>query len=177
MLHFLLIGLLFAATPRNDLKKISALKGESRLMYSLSHPLHKVEAVSKEFFCEVEINDAKEIQSVKVSADVMTFDSGNSNRDSHAMEIIDAFTYPEVSFTSDAISTNGHELNVSGKLTFHGVTKPISFSAITQSQNGKTKVEGKMTVKLADFKVERPQLALIPTDEFLYISFVVVFPY
>ncbi len=177
MLHLFLIGLLFITTPSNDLKKISALKGESRLMYSLSHPLHKVEAVSKEFFCEVEINDAKEIQSVKVSADVMTFDSGNSNRDSHAMEVIDAFTYPEVSFVSDSISTTGNELNVSGKLSFHGVTKPISFSAKAQSQNGKTIVEGKMTVKLADFKVERPQLALIPTDEFLYISFIVVFPY
>lgn len=177
MLYFLLVGLLLIATPNRDLKKISAIKGESRLMYSLSHPLHKVEATTKDFICEIEINDAKAIQSVKVSADVMTFDSGNSNRDSHAMEVIDAFTYPEVSFTSDTVSTSGNELSVSGKLSFHGVTKPISFSAIFQSQNGKTFVEGKMTVKLADFKVERPQLALIPTDEFLYISFIVVFPY
>ncbi len=177
MLHFLLIGLLFLATPSRDTKKISALKGDSRLTYSLSHPLHKVEAVCKDFFCEVEINDAKEIQSVKVSADVMNFDSGNSNRDSHAMEVIDAFTYPEVSFVSDAVSTQSNELSVSGKLTFHGVTKPISFSAKAQSQNGRTTVEGKMTVKLEDFKVERPKLALIPTDEFLYLSFVVVFPF
>lgn len=177
MLNFLLIGLLFIATPSRDAKKISAIKGESRLMYSLSHPLHKVDATTKEFICDVEINDAREIQSVKVSADVMTFDSGNSNRDSHAMEVIDAFTYPEVSFISDAVSTNGNDLNVSGKLSFHGVTKPVSFSAKAQSQNGKTTVEGKITVKLEDFKVERPKLALIPTDEFLYISFVVVFPF
>ncbi len=177
MLNFLLIGLLFIATPSRDAKKISAIKGESWIKYSLSHPLHKVDAITKEFICDVEINDAKEIQSVKVSADVMTFDSGNSNRDSHAMEVIDAFTYPEVSFISDAVSTNGNDLNVSGKLSFHGVTKPVSFSAKAQSQNGKTTVEGKITVKLEDFKVERPKLALIPTDEFLYISFVVVFPF
>lgn len=177
MFHFLLIGLLLVTTPSNDLKKISAVKGESQLMYSLSHPLHKIEATTKDFICEIEVNDTKEIQSVRVVADVMTFDSGNSNRDSHAMEVIDAFTYPEVSFISDAISTNGTELSVSGKLSFHGVTKPIAFSAKAQSQNGKTRVDGTITVKLADFKVERPQLALIPTDEFLYISFVVVFPY
>jgi polyisoprenoid-binding protein YceI len=177
MLHLLLIALLLLATPTRDTKKISALKGDSRLTYSLSHPLHKVEAVCKEFLCEVEINDAKEIQSVKVSADVMNFDSGNSNRDSHAMEVIDAFTYPEVSFVSDTITTHSNELSVTGKLTFHGVTKPISFSAKAQSQNGRTTVEGKITVKLEDFKVERPKLALIPTDEFLYLSFVVVFPF
>lgn len=177
MLNVLLIGLLLAGAPSRDAKKVSAIKGESRLMYSLSHPLHKIEATTKEFLCEVEVNDAKEIQSVKVVADVMTFDSGNSNRDSHAMEVIDAFTYPEVSFASDAIKTSGGELTVSGKLSFHGVTKPMTFSARTQSQNGKTIVEGKLTVKLADFKVERPQLALIPTDEFLYISFVVAFPF
>ncbi len=177
MLNVLLIGLLFIATPNRDAKKISAIKGESRLMYSLSHPLHKIDATTKEFICDVEINDAKEIQSVKVSADVMTFDSGNSSRDSHAMEVIDAFTYPEVSFISDSITTNANELSVSGKLSFHGVTKPVSFSAKAQSQNGKTTVEGKITVKLEDFKVERPKLALIPTDEFLYISFVVIFPF
>ncbi len=177
MLHLLLIGLLFFATTNRDTKKFSAIKGESRLMYSLSHPLHKVEAICKDFICEVAVNDAKEIQSVKVSADVMNFDSGNSNRDSHAMEVIDAFTYPEVSFVSDTITTQSNELSVTGKLTFHGVTKPISFSAKAQSQNGRTTVEGKVTIKLEDFKVERPKLALIPTDEFLYISFVVVFPF
>ncbi|MFN3560432.1 MAG: YceI family protein [Chloroherpetonaceae bacterium] len=177
MLNFLFIGLLLIATPNRDAKKISAIKGESWIKYSLSHPLHKIDATTKEFLCDIEINDAKEIQSVKVSADVMTFDSGNSNRDSHAMEVIDAFTYPEVSFISDSITTNANELSVSGKLSFHGVTKPISFSAKAQSQNGKTTVEGNITVKLEDFKVERPKLALIPTDEFLYISFVVVFPF
>lgn len=177
MLYFLLIGLLFVGTPNRDLKRVSAIKSESRLMYSLSHPLHKIEATTKDFICEVKVNDAKEIQSVKVSADVMTFDSGNSNRDSHAMEVIDAFTYPEVSFTSEAVSTSGNELSISGNLSFHGFVKPVSFSAKAQSQNGKTSVDGKITIKLADFKVDRPQLALIPTDEFLYISFVVVFPY
>jgi polyisoprenoid-binding protein YceI len=177
MLNFLLIGLLFIATPNRDAKKVSAIKGESRLMYSLSHPLHKIEAITKDFICEVEVNEAENIQSVNVIADVMTFDSGNSNRDSHAMEVIDAFTYPEVTFTSDAISTNGNELSVLGKLSFHGVTKSISFLANRQRQNSKTTVEGKITLKLEDFKVERPKLALIPTDEFLYISFVVVFPF
>jgi len=177
MLYFLLIGLLFVETPSHDTKKVSALKGDSRLMYSLAHPLHKVEAVCKDFFCEVEISDTKEIKAVKVVADVMNFDSGNSNRDSHAMEVIDAFTYPEVSFVSETITTHSNELSVTGKLTFHGVTKSISFLAKSQSQNARTTVEGKMTLKLEDFKVERPRLALIPTDEFLYISFVVVFPF
>ncbi len=177
MFHLLLIGLLFIVTPSRETKKFSAIKGLSRLTYSLSHPFHTVEASTKDFTCEVIVNDDKAIQSVKVSADVMTFDSGNSNRDSHAMEIIDAFTYPEVSFTSDTISTNANQLTVSGKLSFHGVTKPISFLANVQSQNGQTTIDGKFAIKLEDFKVERPKFTLIPTDEFLYISFVVVFPF
>ncbi|HTP12644.1 MAG TPA: YceI family protein, partial [Bacteroidota bacterium] len=38
-----------------------------------------------------------------VRVDVTTFDSGNSNRDSHAMEVVDALTYPDVQFTSTSV--------------------------------------------------------------------------
>ncbi|MCS6988237.1 MAG: YceI family protein [Chloroherpetonaceae bacterium] len=176
MMNILFVGLLACLSLNIETKKVSAIKGESRLTYSLAHPLHNVEATCKEFLCEIEVTEANEIKSARVVADVMNFDSGNSNRDSHAMEVIDAFTYPEVSFASEQITTSGDELHVSGKLTFHGVAKPISFVAKKESQNGKTTIAGKMTVKLADHNVERPKLALIPTDEFLYISFVVVFP-
>lgn len=176
MSRLLFIATLALLSLGSETKKIVAIKGESVLRYSLSHPLHKVEATSKDFLCEIEVAETKEIKSARVVADVMSFDSGNSNRDSHAMEIIDAFAHPDVSFASDEIAANGDALTISGKLTFHGVTKPIAIEATRRAQNGKTIIEGKMTVKLADYGVERPKLALIPTDEFLYISFVVVFP-
>jgi polyisoprenoid-binding protein YceI len=170
-----MLSLCLLASKSVDVKKVSALKGESTISYSFSHPLHKIEATSKEFVCDIDVAETQEIQSVKVVVDVMTFDSGNSSRDSHAMEVIDALSFPEITFVSESISIDGEKMTVKGKLSFHGESKPIAFACEKISEAGKIRVIGKMTVKLADFKVERPQLALIRVDENLYISFSVVF--
>ncbi len=156
-------------------EKLSALKGDSKISYELSHPLHKVEATTRDFTCEIELSESKEISSVKFSADVTTFDSGNSNRDSHAMEVIDAISYPDVAFQSTGISADGDKLNVTGNLTFHGVTKRVSFNASKKLADGKLIVEGAAALSLTEFKIDRPALLAIRVDDTLKISFVMAF--
>ena len=157
--------------------KLSATKDESFLTYKLIHPLHEVEATSKDVDCMIDYNDAtKTIQSTTFSADVSSFDSGNSNRDSHAMEVLDALTYPTVSFQSKSITTSGMNLTVSGDLTFHGQTKPVDFIATTSSGNNKLTVQGAANVSLTAFGIDRPSLMMIPVQDTLRISFTMVFP-
>ena len=85
-------------------KKIEAVKKESSITYKLTHPLHEVEAISKESTCRLNIDiTSKQIKDVLVVVDVMTFNSGNSNRDSHAMEVIDAISFPNARFVSSNI--------------------------------------------------------------------------
>lgn len=156
--------------------KLRAARGESILKYRLSHPLHAIDAATKDFLCEIELSEAtQEIQSVRFIADVATFDSGNSNRDAHALEVIDALSYPEVSFQSSSIETTGEDLRVSGNLFFHGVTKNITFSAKKKVVGSKLIVEGATDVSLTEFKVERPALMMIRVDDALKISFTMAF--
>ena len=156
---------------------LSAIKGESFLNYLLIHPFHEVEAVCKELTCTVQYDDATHtIIGTSFNADVMSFDSGNSNRDSHAMEVLDALSFPTVSFQSKNITNSGDQLQVTGDLTFHGVTKTISFPATATSANSKLTVQGKANVSLTAFQIERPSLLMIPVQDTLRISFTMVFP-
>ncbi|MGA9121208.1 MAG: YceI family protein [Bacteroidota bacterium] len=156
---------------------LTALKGDSFLKYILVHPLHHVEGVSKEVTCSMDYDDATHtVTAASFQADVASFDSGNSSRDSHAMEVLDALEYPEVSFTSKSITSSGRNMQVQGDLTFHGQTKPVAFPATLDAAGSKISVEGNAAVSLTAFGIERPSLLLIPVEDTLHISFTMVFP-
>ena len=157
-------------------KELVPKSEESSMTYTLVHPLHKVEATSKGVQYHVQADPVtREIKSVSASVDVMTFDSGNSSRDSHAMEVIDAISYPEASFSSTSVARNGDSIEVAGRLTFHGVTKDIVLGAMTKWSQGRLEVDGGFEVSLTAFNIERPALLLIPVEDRLTFSFAAVF--
>jgi polyisoprenoid-binding protein YceI len=174
--YFILLALLLLVTvSKAQTKKIQADKKESSVTYQMTHPLHEIEATSKDIGCWVDLDPAKkEVSHVYVQIDVTTFNSENSNRDSHAMEVIDAISYPKVKFTSTSITNNGDKLKVTGKLTFHGVTKEITFDALPKWESNKLTVTGNFVISLTEFKVERPSLLMIPVKDELRFSFVEV---
>jgi polyisoprenoid-binding protein YceI len=90
------------------------------------------------------------------------------------MEVIDAISYPKVKFTSTSIVKNGDRLKITGKLTFHGVTKEINFDALPKWESNKLTVTGNFVISLTEFKVERPSLLMIPVKDELRFSFVEV---
>ncbi len=147
------------------------IKDESSVTYLLVHPLHKIEATSKDVAYVLNADVAKKtIRSVAAVADVTSFDSGNSNRDSHAMEVVDALSYPDVRFSSTSVAQKGDSLTVEGKLTFHGVTRPITLAGTSQWMPNKLVVEGSFAVSLTEFKIDRPSLLMIPVEDTLKFS-------
>ena len=157
-------------------KQIEAVKQESSITYQLTHPLHEIESTSKDANCTIDLDlSKKEIKKVFVQVDVTSFNSGNSSRDSHAMEVIDALTFPDSRFTSSSITQKGDSLKIYGKLTFHGITKDIVISAFTKWSNNKLMVNGNFDISLTAFKVERPSLLLIPVKDDLKFILTQVF--
>lgn len=159
------------AIPNVCAKTYEAVPGESTLAYRLVHPMHKVHGVTKDFKCTVDLTADTVTSKIHVAADVKTFDSGNSNRDSHAMEVIQARKYPRVEFESDSVKKEGDKYRVAGNLTFHGVTRPVDFLVTPTFTPGKAEITGGFSVKLSDFKVERPSLLFVPTEDKLDIAF------
>jgi polyisoprenoid-binding protein YceI len=157
-------------------KKYEAAGNESFITYKLTHPLHEVEATSRKEVCLIYADAGnKEIKNVLVQVPVTSFDSGNSNRDSHAMEVVDAISIPYAKFVSTNIEENGDSVKVFGNLTFHGVTKGIRIIAFAKWSSNELIVNGTFDISLTEFKVERPSLLLIPVNDDLKFTLKEVF--
>ena len=173
---FVLVIFVLVCFVRAQSDRLQSDKSESVITYELTHPLHEVEATSKSSDCIIEVDkNAKQIKAVLVDVGVTTFNSGNSNRDSHAMEVIDAITYPDAKFLSSSITQTGDSLKIEGQMTFHGITKNIELDAIQKWLGNKLEVDGKFDLSLTAFKVERPTLLFMPVNDLLKFKFKEVF--
>jgi polyisoprenoid-binding protein YceI len=158
-------------------RKLMADKTLSTVSYSAKHPLHEWGGVSHAVNCAVTYNDdTKQVENVAVSIKVATFDSGNSNRDSHAMEVLDGLKYPNVTFVSSDVKTGTDGgLTATGNLTFHGVTKPVTLQAMRKDAGGKMTLTGEFPVSMTAYSIERPSFLGVKTEDAMTLKFVAVF--
>ncbi len=147
---------------------IDGERGTSYVQYFIRHPFHSVKAINNDvkFIIEYDVRENKILKAEAV-ADVTKFDSGNSNRDSHVMEVIEALKYPTITFKSNDVQLNSDNIIVKGLLTFHGVTREVTMVGKASFNEKSLIVEGDFQISLTDFKVKRPTLLFIPSDDVL----------
>ena len=156
--------------------KIFADKTKSSVTYSLSHPLHKWDGTSKDVSSLIVYNrGSKIIENVAVAIKIGSFDSENANRDSQTIEVLEAIKIPNVTFTSTSIKAEGEDLKVTGNLTFHGVSKPITFTAKAKNNGKELSVSGNFEIKITDFQITPPSLMGIATEDLIKLRFSVTY--
>lgn len=69
---------------------------------------------------------------VEVVAAAATIDTGSADRDEHlrSEDFLNAETYPDITFRSTMIESNGQDWKLIGDLTIRDATKPASFGLI-----------------------------------------------
>lgn len=145
-------------------------------MYKLGHPAHTTIAESKQLQIKIEYDkDKNAIIKAIAQVKVVSFNSGNSNRDSHAMELIEADKYPLATFRSTKIVNNNNNLIIYGDLIFHNVTRNITINATKSFSDNKLTITGNFAVSLDQHRIERPKLLFVPTEEWLKFEFTTVF--
>lgn len=159
-------------------RKITADRRASTVSYTMHHAVHTWEASSHEVMCAVNYNDEdKRIEGVAVSINVASFDSGNGNRDSHGLEVMESLKYPSVTFVSQSIQPAGEgKLTINGILTFHGIAKPVTAQATQKITGGQITVAGGFDVSLTAHNVERPSFLGVKTDDTVKMAFAIRFP-
>jgi len=170
MLHYFILNILlsvFFQAPTYDITT-------SSITYTMKHKLHTWDGTSKQVNVASKWNGDK-LEQVSVLAKVSSFNSGLSSRDSHMIEVLDALSIPNITFSSTSINYNGAAITVSGKLQFHGVTKDIQFNIREKKENNQLLYEGEFPVLLESFNVERPSLLFVKTDNSMNIKFSLVF--
>ena len=159
-----------------DNVKLTLNKTDSFIRYTLDHPAHTSIGTSKDFICGGYYdNTSKQITKLVVAAAVASFDSQNSSRDSHALEVLEGTKYPKVTFVSKAIKEEAGDLTIVGELNFHGIKKDITIKAKQMASDKKIILSGSFNVSLDKFKVEKPSMVGVAVDDNLVMDFKTVF--
>ena len=111
------------------------------------------------------------MSTIAIAAKVVDFDSGNSGRDSHSLEVLEALKFPNIKFYSDKVSSEGNAIIFEGEIEFHGEKKPIKVLASVQESDENIKIDGKFQIIPTEFSVTLPSFMLIEMEDYLNISF------
>jgi polyisoprenoid-binding protein YceI len=151
-------------------------KSKSSITYSMNHILHAWDGTSRDLNGVVLVGAENRIEKVAIATKVSSFDSENSNRDAHLLEVVEALKYPNISFYSTSITESKKgELDVKGVLQFHGVNKEITFKANATQVKNNVQVTGNFIFLLEDFKIERPSFMLKQVDNEVKVKFDVLY--
>jgi hypothetical protein len=139
------------------------LLSQSTLTYHVSHPLHQVDGVSHaargKGVCHAGQCD------FLIAVPVKSFDSGDSNRDLHMLQVVRGGQFPMVlvrfhlpvdALASDTVAVD-LELQFAGQMA-HYSRVPFQHSG----QGNEARVSGTIPATLADFKIDPPSLLAIP---------------
>jgi polyisoprenoid-binding protein YceI len=170
MRNFLFLALALSVTTAAHAQEDKAYSVQSgSLKYTLVHKAHTFSGTADKGI-EGKVKIAKGTAQLMVRVPVGNFDSQNSNRDSNMRDTVEASKYPNVELkaiaegvTPAASGTTKHVLK--GKLSFHGVTGNVEVP-VDVTWNGKTaKVTGKFAISLEAYKIERPSLFFVKTED------------
>jgi hypothetical protein len=158
----ILIAFLFAAIPTFGADSQWVLQ-QSTLTYHVSHPLHQSEGVSHaakgKGICHAALCE------FLIAVPVKSFDSGDSNRDLHMIQVTRGAEFPLVTVRtrlpeSDATAST---INADLEIQFAGQTaqyKQVPFKL--DKQGNQIRITGTIPAMLTDFKIDPPSLLTMP---------------
>lgn len=136
----------------------------SSITFKIRHLFTKVQGVFSQVEGEIVFDPAAPTDgSVKVKIPVAGIDTRNEKRDGHlkSPDFFDAETYPEMVFQSSRVQETEEGLRVTGDLTMHGVTKPVTLEVEFLGAGPHPMVEGAMVAGFtATTQIDRTEWGL-----------------
>ena len=135
----------------------------STLTYHVSHPLHESEGVSHEAKGKG-VCHAGECDFL-IAVPVKSFDSGDTNRDLHMIQVVRGGQFPVVTVRArlPESAAAGREILADLEVAFAGQTVTFKQVALAQTtDNGATRITATIPATLAAFKIDPPTLLAIP---------------
>jgi hypothetical protein len=158
----ILIAFLFFMLPTLAETDSQWVLSQSTLTYHVSHPLHQTDGVSHaargKGVCHAGQCD------FLIAVPVKSFDSGDSNRDLHMLQVTRGGEFPMVtvrtSLPEDASASA--TIHADLEVQFAGQTAKYKQLPFEQSKQGnETKISGTIPATLSDFKIDPPSLLAI----------------
>jgi hypothetical protein len=136
---------------------------QSTLTYHVSHPLHQTEGVSHAAKGKG-VCHAGQCEFL-IAVSVKSFDSGDSNRDLHTLQVTRGAEFPLVTVRTrlPELAAASATVNADLEIQFAGQTaqyKQVPFKL--ETQGGETHITGTIPATLSDFKIDPPSLLTMP---------------
>jgi len=136
--------------------------GHSQVGFTVKHlVISKVNGRFKDFDAIV-VYDPQDITKSSLTGKIKTasITTDNENRDADLKSdgFFDVEKYPEIVFQSTKVEKKGKDILVTGNLTMHGVTRPVTFPVsiagpITMGGNSKLGIEANLTINRQDYGI------------------------
>jgi len=129
----------------------------------------KIDAVNNALHVEVNI-DGDDIKTItgKFWLDVGSFVSDNADRDEHMDEATEAEKIPLASYNLTSVTkldTDKDAYTLHGVLEFHGVKKPVMYSAQILNKEDTVEISAETQILGSDFGIEMPCLVFMCVDD------------
>ena len=145
---------------------------ESYIKYLGDHLLHSWEGTNNKVNGLAVLDSKnKSLQKLAILLYVRDFDSQNSGRDAHALEVLEALKYPEIKFYSESIKIENENLIINGIFDFHGKQIKKTFSASYKNQDSKWIIFGEFKLTPTDFDINLPSFLSIKMEDLLEIKY------
>lgn len=152
----------FAATVRLCAADTQWILDQSKLSYHVSHPLHQTDGVSKQArgkgTCHAGTCD------FLIAVEVKSFDSGDSNRDLHMLQVTRGGEFPLVTVRTQLPQSAAASASVTADLDieFAGQTAHYKQVPFQLSVKGNSiRVTGTIPATISDFKIDPPKLLTV----------------
>lgn len=154
--------LILAASSLSAADQTWVLK-QSTLTYHVSHPLHQTDGVSHAARGKGICHDGQ--CDFLIAVPVKTFDSGDTNRDLHMIQVTRGAEFPMVTVRTRLPESAGASstIKVDLEIQFAGQTahfQQVPFQVTTEGPD--KHIVGTIPATLSDFKIEPPSLLTMP---------------
>ena len=178
MTRYLLIFSLFLITNQifSQTIKWSLDINESLISYDGEHFLHSWSGKNERIRGVIIENlEEKKFKQIALAMFVKDFDSGNGNRDSNMLEILEVIKFPKIEYYSNKISLGKDEISFSGNLNFHGISRDLNITSEIKKTNKKLVLSGEFKVSLVDHKVKLPTFMMRSIDKEIFVKYQLIF--
>lgn len=171
-----LAALVLAAAPAAapEATTTYAFGKQSVVTYEMVHQLHAFTGRTASLRGKVALAGGKLVTPLKLTIPVVSFDSGNRNRDANALLALDAGRFPSVALTITQFTEKGRSGSATafevagdaaGSLALHGVTRSVTIPIKARVAPDALVVDAAFEVKLTDHGIARPSLLFKPVED------------
>ncbi|HEX8766316.1 MAG TPA: YceI family protein [Candidatus Acidoferrum sp.] len=136
---------------------------QSTLTYHVSHPLHQTDGVSHAARGKGVCHDGE--CDFLIAVPVKSFDSGDSNRDLHMLQVTKGAEFPMVTVRTRLPESDSKATTIHADLEIQFAGQTAHYSQVTfqlTTQEKEIKVAGSIPATLSDFKIDPPTLLTMP---------------